>query len=97
MDDLVMIGTPVVAILVVICSPVILSDGHVNPVDWRWGFTEGTMVFTCLAAIIVIFGWRVSGFRLLAANYGRWAESSEQYLRGKKFEQLGYLFNKYHE
>jgi hypothetical protein len=93
---LVFIAIPVIAILIVIYSPVILGAGFIEPLDWRWGFTEDTMVFSCLLFVILFFGWILIGSRLPAANYTRWAKDSEQYLRGKKFEQLGYLLNKYH-
>lgn len=95
--DMVMVSVPIVAILVVIYSPVILSFGYIRPVDWQWGFTEDTMVFSCLTAIILFFGYKLLGSSLPAANYTRWAQDSEQYLRSKKFEQLGYLLNKYHK
>lgn len=94
--DLLIVSVPVIAILVVIYSPIILSTGYVDGVGWFWGFTEDTMVFSCLLFIILFFGWKLIGSRLPAANYARWGKDSEQYLRSKKFEQLGYLLNKYH-
>ena len=95
--DLVIVSIPVIAILIVIFSPVILSVGYIEPIEWRWGFTEDTMEFSCLLGIILFFGCKRFGSKLPAANYARWAKVSEEYLRGKKFEQLDYLLSKYHE
>ena len=86
--NLLVVSIPVVAVLIVIYSPIILNTGLVDPVDWRWGFTEYTMVFSCLAAIILFFGWKVVGSRLPTSNYMRWAKKSERYFRSKKFEHF---------
>ncbi|WP_372879540.1 hypothetical protein [Spongiibacter marinus] len=95
--DLFLAAVPIIAILVVVYSPVILSTGYVKPVAWYWGFTEETMVFSCLLGIVGFFGWKASGSRLPLSNYARWDEATHQYLRSKKFHQLGYVLNKYHD
>ena len=66
--DLLIVGVPVIAILIVIYSPVILSTGYVDGVDWVCGFTEDTLVFTCLLFIILFFGWKLMGSRMYGNN-----------------------------
>jgi hypothetical protein len=95
--DYVFVGGMVLAILVVIYSPVILSGGHISPVDWRLGFDEETAVFTFFLAIIIFFGWKISHSRLPSSNYSKWSVAADNYIKARKFEQLGYLLERYHE
>lgn len=84
-------------ILVVIYSKVLLSIFPIKPIPWILGFNEDTMAFTCLCIIIAFFGFKILGKRIPKANLTNWIDISEKYMRAKKIEQLGYLFDKYHE
>lgn len=95
-DYLMAIGL-VGAILLVIYSPVILSFNVIEPIGWFWGFDEETMSFSCLTALVLLFSWKAAGKKLPSSNFEQWASSSERLLREKKFTELGFLLNKYHE
>lgn len=84
-------------ILVVIYSKVLLSIFPIKPIPWVLGFNEDTLAFTCLCIIIAFFGFKILGKRIPKANLTNWIRVSEKYMRAKKMEQLGYLFDKYHE
>ncbi|EPJ7087001.1 hypothetical protein NK529_001360, partial [Citrobacter amalonaticus] len=84
-------------ILVVIYSKVLLSIFPIKPIPWVLGFNEDTLAFTCLCIIIAVFGFKILGKRIPKANLTNWIRVSEKYMRAKKVEQLGYLFDKYHE
>ncbi|WP_413724837.1 hypothetical protein [Sodalis sp. RH16] len=84
-------------ILVVIYSKVLLSFIPIKPIPWILGFNEDTLSFTCLCIMIAFFGIKILGNRIPKANLTYWISVSEKYLRAKKVEQLGYLFDKYHE
>jgi hypothetical protein len=87
----------ILAILIVIYSPVILSITQMRPIPWLWGFTEELASFTYLFAIILFSFWKMRGSRVPSINYGLWASESDLLLREHKFSQLGYLLNKYHK
>jgi len=87
----------ILAILIVIYSPVILSITQMKPIPWLWGFTEELASFTYLLAIILFSFWKMRGSRVPSINYGLWASESDLLLREHKFSQLGYLLNKYHK
>lgn len=74
-----------------------LSVFPIKPIPWILGFNEDTLAFTCLCIIIIFFGIKVQGKILPKANLTCWISVSETYLRARKIEQLGYLFDKYHE
>ncbi|HBU8230321.1 hypothetical protein Q4R90_15095 [Morganella morganii] len=84
-------------ILVIIYSKVLLSIFPLKPIPWVLGFNEDTLSFTCLCIIIAFFGFKILGKRIPKANLTNWIRVSEKYMREKKTEQLGYLFDKYHE
>ncbi|NEK81805.1 MAG: hypothetical protein G3W58_11355 [Pantoea ananatis] len=92
-----LIGFIVAIILIVIYSKVLLSIIPVKPIPWVLGFNEDTLAFTCLCIIVILFGLKILGKKIPKANLRKWIIVSEKYLRAKKFEQLGYLFEKYHE
>jgi hypothetical protein len=83
-------------VMTIVYSPVLLSILNIKPIPWLFGFTEDTLAFTCLCLVIAFFGFKVLGRKIPQANYTQWGNISEQYLRAKKFEQLGYLLDKYH-
>lgn len=85
------------SILIVIYSPVILSFNVIDPIGWYWGFDEETMSFSCLTALVLLFSWKAAGKKLPSSNFDQWANSSERLLREKRFTELGFLLNKYHE
>lgn len=84
-------------ILVIIYSKVLLDIFPIKPIPWVLGFNEDTLAFTCLCIIIAFFGLKTLGKRIPKANLTYWISVSEKYMRAKKIEQLGYLFDKYHE
>ena len=84
-------------ILVIIYSKVLLDIFPIKPIPWVLGFNEDTLAFTCLCIIIAFFGLKTLGKRIPKANLTFWVRISEKYMRAKKIEQLGYLFDKYHE
>ncbi len=84
-------------ILVIIYPKVLLDIFPVKPIPWVLGFNEDTLAFTCLCIIIAFFGLKTLGKRIPKANLTYWISVSEKYMRAKKIEQLGYLFDKYHE
>lgn len=84
-------------ILVIIYSKVLLSFIPIKPFPWILGFNEDTLAFTCLFIMIIFFGIKILGKKIPKANFTYWISVSEKYLRAKKIEQLGYLFDKYHE
>jgi hypothetical protein len=84
------------AILIVIYSPVILSFKVIEPIGWYWGFDEETMSFSCLTILILLFIYKVLGNKIPTSNFELWACSSERLLREKKFTELGFLLEKYH-
>ncbi|QCZ28355.1 hypothetical protein [Leclercia adecarboxylata] len=87
----------ILTILVVIYSKVLIKIFPVKPIPWVLGFNEDTLSFSCLCIIIAFFGIKILGKRVPKANLTYWITVSEKYLRAKKIEQLGYLFDKYHE
>ncbi|MDI6539761.1 hypothetical protein QMA77_22880 [Pantoea ananatis] len=91
------VGFIVAVILVIIYSKVLLSIIPVKPIPWYFGFNEDTLAFTCLCIIVILFGFKILGKKIPKANLKKWIIISERYLRAKKIEQLGYLFEKYHE
>jgi len=84
-------------ILAIIYSKVLLSIFPLKPIPWILGFNEDTLAFTCLCILIAFFGLKTLGKRIPKANLTYWISVSEKYMRAKKIEQLGYLFDKYHE
>ncbi|EOY2723109.1 hypothetical protein ACP3BO_003336 [Citrobacter freundii] len=84
-------------ILTIIYSKVLLSIFPIKLIPWILGFNEDTLAFTCLCIIIAFFGIKILGKQVPKANLTYWVSVSEKYLRAKKIEQLGYLFDKYHE
>ncbi|MBS6129244.1 MAG: hypothetical protein KIA57_02250 [Enterobacter cloacae] len=84
-------------IMIIVYSPILINILPVNPIPWYFGFTEDTMAFTCLCLIVIFFGAKLLGKTIPKANYKKWVHYSEKYLRAKKFEQLGFLLDKYHE
>ncbi|CNK47221.1 hypothetical protein yaldo0001_23240 [Yersinia aldovae ATCC 35236] len=87
----------ILTILVIIYSKVLLSIFPIKAIPWVLGFNEDTMAFTCLCIIIAFFGLKILGKKIPKANLIYWITVSEKYMRAKKIEQLGYLFDKYHE
>tara|TARA_B100001059_G_scaffold93153_1_gene92405 strand:+ start:145330 stop:146874 length:1545 start_codon:yes stop_codon:yes gene_type:complete len=87
---------PVLTILIVVYSPVILKTGLLEPVPWIWGFSEDLLVSLCLIFVLIFCGVKVAGSKLPSSSFGRWDRVSLQYLRSKKFHELGYVFDKYH-
>ena len=87
----------IVGILIVVYSPVILTVTQMRPIPWIWGFNAELASFTFLLGILVFAGWKLFSSKIPTSCFQKWSKESEQLLRERKFSQLGYLLNKYHE
>jgi len=95
--DILLFGLPSLTILVVVYSPVFLATAWFKPIQWIWGFNEERMVSLCIILIMIFSVMKLASPTLPKSSFNRWKIKSQVYLRNKKFHQLGYVFDRYHE
>lgn|SRR3990167_3576890 len=83
-------------VLAIVYQPVLRVFGWVFPMPWMYGFNESMASFTALLGIIAFSAVKLSGSKLPVSNVKSWASISDRLLKEKKFDQLGFLFAKYH-
>lgn len=91
------IGFLISVILAVSYSPIVLSTGLIEPIQWRWGFNSEIMTFTCLLGIITILCIKANSRKIPTSKLRKWTLAAQDYLNYKKHAELSYLLNKYHE